>query len=613
MTNLNNKIEAIDTTINSLLNGQKFFIDYFQREYRWENKEMVQLIEDLTYTFLKAYKPGDEREEVENYQNYYLGPIVLSQNNRGKLSIIDGQQRITSIILFLIFLNHLQKNSDSKVSIDELIYAEKFGKKSFTLSEETRDECLDALYNHEEYILKDNDDETVKNMVERYLDIPNAFPEEINTEKLPYFIDWLIEKVVIVKITAHSDENAYTIFETMNDRGLNLTPTEMLKGYVLSKIKDKDKRIKLNDIWKKEIRKLNEYKKNEDIPFFQAWFRSKYAESIREGKAGSEDKDYELIGSRLHQWFKDNHEPKFNIKTPDDFYNFFNEKFPFYVKVYLMMKEKMLVFDEEIPHLSYINNWGIADSLQDPLLLSSLNYGEHNELICKKLDYVAHFIETFTVRRSLNFRRFSHASIKYTMFKRTLLIRDNDLDILRSNLKKEIYGIEESWEGIHKFRLHGQNKRFVKHLLSRISSFVDNGLGDKDKNYLSYFSPKGKQYEIEHIWANKFEEHKDEFNQIDTFQAWRNSIGALLLLRSGTNQSYKDSSYEIKVQHYIKTNNYAKSLNELFYKNNPNAQDFIDKYGFKSHPHFKIEDIEDREELVKKICENIWNTEYFDK
>lgn len=612
MSNHENKIQAIDTNINSLLKGQKFFIDYFQREYRWENKQMVQLIEDLTYTFLKAYTDGDEREEVENYQNYYLGPIVLSKE-KGKLSIIDGQQRITSIILFLIYLNHLQGNSDFNVSIDELIYAERFGKKSFTLSDEARDECLDALYNTGMYKLKDIDDETVKNMFERYLDIPNAFPEEISNEKLPYFIDWLIEKVVIVKITAHSDENAYTIFETMNDRGLNLTPTEMLKGYVLSKIKDKDKRIKLNDLWKNQIRMLNDYKKNEDIPFFQAWFRGKYAESIREGKAGSEDKDYELIGSRLHQWFKDNHENKFNIKTPDDFYNFFNDRFPFFVKVYLMMKERMLVFDEEIPHLSYINNWGIADSLQDPLMLSSIDYRDDNEIIYKKLDYVAYFIETFTVRRSLNFRRFSHASIKYTMFRRTLLIRDNDLDMLKSNLKKEINDMEENWDGIYKFRLHGQNKRFVKHLLSRISSFVDNGLGDKDKNYLSYFSPKGKQYEIEHIWADKFEEHNDEFDQIDTFQEWRNKIGALLLLRSGTNQSYKDASYEIKLPHYIKTNNFAKSLNELFYKNNPNANEFIAKFGFKSHPHFKKEDIKDREELVKRICEDIWNTEYFDK
>ena len=51
--------------------------------------------------------------------------------------------------------------------------------------------------------------------------ITQAFPEELSGEALPYFIDWFIENVVIVEITAYSDENAYTIFETMNVTNLN--------------------------------------------------------------------------------------------------------------------------------------------------------------------------------------------------------------------------------------------------------------------------------------------------------------------------------------------------------------------------------------------------------
>ena len=70
------------------------------------------------------------------------------------------------------------------------------------------------------------------------LKISNIFSEELKYDKLPLFIEWLKEKVVFVEILAFSDENAYTIFETMNDRGLNLTPTEMLKGYLLTHLKD---------------------------------------------------------------------------------------------------------------------------------------------------------------------------------------------------------------------------------------------------------------------------------------------------------------------------------------------------------------------------------------
>jgi len=168
-----------------------------------------------------------------------LGPIVFSVNPKtAKKSIIDGQQRITSITLLLIFLNHLQKdrNDNEKVPISGLIFSVKHRVKSFNMTDENRKECLQALFTSGEYNPKESDDETVFNMVERYDDIAQSFPEELMEEALPYFIDWFVENVIIVEITAYSDENAYTIFETMNDRGLNLTPTEMLKGYVLSKI-----------------------------------------------------------------------------------------------------------------------------------------------------------------------------------------------------------------------------------------------------------------------------------------------------------------------------------------------------------------------------------------
>ena len=84
---LKNKIQAKDTNISMLLKDQKFTIDYFQREYRWQEKHIKSLIEDLTSTFIKSYNPEHKRSEVANYQNYYLGPAVFSLKD-GKKSII---------------------------------------------------------------------------------------------------------------------------------------------------------------------------------------------------------------------------------------------------------------------------------------------------------------------------------------------------------------------------------------------------------------------------------------------------------------------------------------------------------------------------------------------
>lgn len=612
MSNITNKIEASDKNINDLLKNKKFFIDYFQREYRWEEKHMKTLVEDLSSAFLKSYHPSHARTDVANYQGYYLGPVVFSVSEDAKNSIIDGQQRITSITLLLIYLNNLQKERESKVSIHELIFSEDFGEKSFNMTDEDRREVLKGLYEKGKFDTTNEEDETVININERYQDIDSAFPEELMGEALPYFIDWFIKNVVLVKITAYSDENAYTIFETMNDRGMNLTPTEMLKGYVLSRIKDNNKRSRINEIWKEKIQQLHEYEANADLTFFQAWFRAKYAVSMRPTKAGAENQDFELIGTRFHNWFKDNHEILFGLSSSEDFFDFFKEEFVFMADWYMKNWNSMKKLNENCPHVFYISRWGIAPSLQDALLLSTINPGEKENESFQKIDAVARFIETYTVRRAVNYRKFGASSIKYTFFNIIKSVRNASLEDLNEILIQEIDTLDESFEKIPNFSMHQQNKRFVKHLLSRISAFVDQEVG-KPTNYVSYHEPTGKKFEIEHLWGNKFEEHMDEFEQKNDFIHWRNSIGALILLPNGTNQSFSSDKYEDKLNHYLKENTYAQTLHPEFYKKNPNFfnSEKLAEVPFQAHEELKKDDISSRAKTVQKLCETIWSTDYY--
>jgi hypothetical protein len=156
------------------------------------------------------------------------------------------------------------------------------------------------------------------------------------------------------------------------------------------------------------------------------------------------------------------------------------------------------------------------------------------------------------------------------------------------------------------------NRKFIKHLLSRISAYVDDLVG-KTSTYVTYHHPNGKQFEIEHIWGNKFKEHKDEFEQETEFQSWRNSIGALILLPQGTNQSFSSEKYSYKLEHYIKENTFVQSLHPAYYKKNPNflKSEIIKDLGFQPHSDFKKDDIDARLELILNICEKLWSTEYF--
>ena len=612
MSRLENKIEANNRSILEVLDNKKYTVDYYQREYSWEQTHIEQLVTDLCNAFLDNYDPEHQRQDVANYNSYYLGPFVLSEKS-GKRSIIDGQQRLTSLTLFLIYLNNKQKELGLNEAISGMIFSEQFGQKSFNIDVPERTACLDALFNQGEYTPSEDADASTINMVARYQNICDAFPvDRIDENVLPLFLDWLRWLVVLVEIVAYSDENAYTIFETMNDRGLNLTPTEMLKGFLLSKYRDDNKRKQSNDFWKQTIIDLKVFDKEEDQRFIQAWLRAKYAESIRQSKAGSLNEDFEKIGTRFHNWVRDNLSRMNLAKAGEsEFDAFINTEFRYYVNAYKRLRNAEETFTPELESIHYIYQWGIASSLSYPLMLAPLKTTDSVALANRKMNLVAKYIDIFCVRRSVNFRNFSASSIRYTMYNLVKEIRNKDYGELLEIFDKKLSEMDEQWSGFECFRLHGQNGRFVKYLLSRLSGYVD-GLAGENTDFATYYhATNGKPYEIEHLWANNFDNHRDEFEQLNDFNDARNSIGALVLLPRGTNQSYSDKPYTEKVEHYIKENLLVKSLHPLAYENNPNFNKLISSNGlaFQAHAEMKIADVQTRRDLYRQIAEQIWRLE----
>ena len=100
------KIEGSPKSLKQLLLNTKYTIHYYQREYRWQRKHIEDLVDDLTSEFLLNYKSGDERFDVLEYGAYFMGSIVLAGREN---AIVDGQQRLTSLTLLLIYLNNRLK------------------------------------------------------------------------------------------------------------------------------------------------------------------------------------------------------------------------------------------------------------------------------------------------------------------------------------------------------------------------------------------------------------------------------------------------------------------------------------------------------------------------
>lgn len=249
MNDTDRSIDGVAKTIAEVLEKKKYSIDYYQREYKWEAKQITDLVNDLTTKFADLYDPQHARKDVARYPGYYLGSIIISQKG-SQPYIVDGQQRMTTLTLLLTFLRRLQQGRPDAVDIDQLIFSEKFGEKSFNLDIDDRRDCMESLFDEGDYDAPQGAPESVHTLVARYEELDELFPEELRGEALPFFIDWLKDRVQLVQITAYTDDDAYSIFETMNDRGLKLTPADMLKGYLLANIDDGKDRNKANEVWR---------------------------------------------------------------------------------------------------------------------------------------------------------------------------------------------------------------------------------------------------------------------------------------------------------------------------------------------------------------------------
>ena len=248
---------TVDTrNVLSLLSDPKnsFLIPDYQRPYAWTRDECETLWEDLqAFCF-----PNDNLDEFNIGEEYFLGPIVTFENERKQLEIIDGQQRLTTLMLLLrAFKPRFEGSQDAK-------------------TRSTKERIESCIWKQDEYgtidseqlkidseVASDNDkDEFIQiltsgvvtpEMNSKYAINYRFFLECIQefSDKYPsYIADFptrIMNSVILLPIEADSQDTALRIFSTLNDRGLPLSDADIFKSQMykyFSNIGKKDEFIK---------------------------------------------------------------------------------------------------------------------------------------------------------------------------------------------------------------------------------------------------------------------------------------------------------------------------------------------------------------------------------
>ena len=242
-----------------LLNARTktFLIPEYQRPYSWTSEQIDTLFNDI-WEFT-CNEGGSDREGT-----YFLGSIVSYENDNREQEIIDGQQRITSIFLLLRAIYTKLNGVDEKTEkakyfinkIEPLIWKthKLTGKVDYSsvllnskVISETENEILKNILETGE-INEDLDDNYSKN----YNQIFNLIEEKSveNALMIYEFIYALLNQVIILPITADSQETALTIFSTLNDRGLPLSDADIFKAKIYNHLKDKNEKQDFIEKWK---------------------------------------------------------------------------------------------------------------------------------------------------------------------------------------------------------------------------------------------------------------------------------------------------------------------------------------------------------------------------
>lgn len=244
-------IKAAELPIVGIFNNNyRFEIPDYQRPYSWTTEQAGELLDDLLYAARRS-------KDMADASPYFLGSVVIIKNDSSpRADIVDGQQRITTLTILLCALRELAGKKGS--SIDIYI--------------RTPDEPYAGIKGHFRLTVRERDSKFFKNNIQKmgrmydFLDNPPANLSDSRRRMLENashlwkelskldkssrdaLTGFIIQHCYLVVVSTSDQDSAYRIFSVLNDRGLDLSPTDILKAQIIGGL-DESIQSEYTEIW----------------------------------------------------------------------------------------------------------------------------------------------------------------------------------------------------------------------------------------------------------------------------------------------------------------------------------------------------------------------------
>ena len=568
------KISASELLIRQCLDFQDNYykVPDYQRRYSWGKEQ----IEDFWYDLNSI--------EIDN-EEHFLGSIVVitrqHETDFNKLELVDGQQRITTIMLLLktisVFFQEAAKENEDK--IDEIgrdINSKFLHAKNHMAQTRTRLE-LGNLDNWDyENIIEHNNIENIEN--ENILNTYNFFHDKIQKLNIQEVLDIykkLLNQMIIVLIESKNEKSAFRLFETLNDRGLELSAIDLMKNYLL-KVVSHSEHIDSNAIkgkWESILTNIQSI--NRKVRFFRHYimaFEPDTNQKITQKKVYDRfkeiiDTDLKNIHCSIEEYIEDIElkSEQYRDICSADISSFSNQK-------------NAIIND----HLKSLNSIGASPS-RTLLIKAFYELKDANEII-KLLE----LLEIFSIRRIIGQYSTGELDTIYNKLALEAFKKDSPVDFIGQYFEDNVPGDSEFIDNFRNRNFRSNDQ--TKYILDKIERdhFMVSGQGkaikDRSEVHLEHIAPTAaftaKKYSE---WATYFNMNEDDFDDFKT------RIGNITLFETTLNISASDKPFQQKKNKYLDSDFYM--TRQL--ANNYNT--------------WKKEDILHRTKELAQIAVDIWS------
>lgn len=548
------KIDARECNILELFQSRNevYYIPVYQRRYEWGKDQWEALWEDIN--------------ELDIDEQHFLGSIVVvPPSNLRKdftyFEIVDGQQRITTLVLFLTAIRNrymeLGLNEAADYIGKDLLYSSYMRTTSIKLKTGRLD--------------KENLEKLIENKVEKVDLKSNIYKgyeffksklDQMEVKDVDSITDKILKNICVVHICANSHKDAFRLFETLNNRGLELSSIDLIKNHLLSKCADISE-SELNstiDIWDELIRYIDDIDK---IRFFRQYLL------FHEGRYFPETKLYER--------YKELIDKQESIET-------LVEDILAKAKIYLDICKAAYGIGSVNRHLNNLINIGASTSYTFLLKV----FSEEGISDADKIDIIK-MIETFAIRRGICGWSTNTIDRIYTNLTTINLTEEDYKDKIKEILREEAPLDSEFGD---KFRSNSfRQSNQTKYILEQLEYYLTKDTGEKTVSNRS-------NVHIEHIMPQTIttKSSKNQFGDwqvylgedSDKHKEYVNRIGNLTLLGAALNIKVSNNPFEAKKLYYTGSDMYM--TRELC-----------------NYNEWKITEIEERSDKLTQLALKIWS------